>query len=125
MMSARRMRSAPTEYEALLWTILRKKQVGGYKFRRQHIIAGYIVDFYCPAAKLVIEVDGDVHDGQQGYDQERDKLMKVLGYRVLRFKNREIVDELGKVLGVIVDALSNPITNPSPYKGKGDRRAVG
>jgi very-short-patch-repair endonuclease len=66
---ARKMRTDPTPEEASLWQSLRKCQLGGYKFRRQHVIGAYIVDFYCPQARMVVEVDGKVHANQIGYDR--------------------------------------------------------
>ena len=101
--SARQMRKEPTHAEALLWKKLRKKLVGGLKFRRQHIIHAFIVDFYCPQAKLVIEIDGSVHDFQEEYDQERDAFLEASGYRVVRFKNDDVEEEMDLVLAEIYD----------------------
>lgn len=98
------MRSQPTPAEAHLWKILRMRQVGRLKFRRQHIIQTFIVDFYCPEAKLVIEVDGPVHRKQVEYDQERDMCLHELGFQVLRFKNGVVTDETEKVIAKIIDA---------------------
>ncbi|QDG51338.1 endonuclease domain-containing protein [Persicimonas caeni] len=85
---ARTMRSNPTDAERLLWNRLRNKQLGGHKFRRQNVMAPYIVDFYCAAKKLVVEVDGDVHDeeGQQAKDETRDEFLeREYGVEVVRF----------------------------------------
>ena len=106
---ARRMRSEPTPAEALLWNRLSEKQLGGLKFRRQHIIHAYIVDFYCPAAKLVIEIDGSVHEGQEDYDKERTLDLSDRGYQVIRFKNKEIFAEIDKVLGIIYESCMRKI----------------
>jgi very-short-patch-repair endonuclease len=92
------MRSAPTEAERELWKFLRKKQIDGFRFRRQHIIHTFIVDFYCPTARLVIEGDGDIHLGQAAYDAERETLLRDLGYIVIRFKNNEIQEDLDHVI---------------------------
>ena len=73
---ARHMRADPTQAEALLWEKLRKRQLGGLKFRRQHVIHFFIVDFYCPAAKLVLEIDGSVHAEEEEYDQEREAYLE-------------------------------------------------
>ncbi len=70
--AARAMRKTPTHSELLMWRELRKGQLGGYKFRRQHIIRTFIVDFYCPDVKLVIEIDGGIHQTQLEYDQIRE-----------------------------------------------------
>ena len=107
--SARRMRDAPTHAEELLWEKLRKKRLGGFRFRRQHIIRTFIVDFYCPQAKLVIEVDGSVHDEQKKYDQEREEIIHTLGYLVVRFKNYQIERELDSVLVRIYDTCQTRI----------------
>jgi len=97
------MRAAPTVSERKLWTRLRKKQVG--RFRRQHIIQTFIIDFYCPAAKLVIEVDGDIHLGSKEYDEERDKFLQALGYNVLRIRNMQVEQDIDQVIGLIAEQL--------------------
>jgi len=102
---ARSMRSEMTNEETILWRALRRRQLGGFKFRRQHIIGAYIVDFYCPEEKLVIEVDGPVHETQKEYDQLRDEELLALGYQVVRFKNEEILDDLDMVLKKILEVL--------------------
>lgn len=89
--SARSMRSNPTKAEAHLWKFLRKKQLGGYRFRRQHVIDAFIVDFYCPQARLAIEVDGPIHLSDQDFDEAREDYLVELGYRVLRFENEDVL----------------------------------
>lgn len=106
---ARQLRETPTHAEAFLWGKLRKKQVGGLKFRRQHIIHAYIVDFYCPQAKLVVEVDGSIHDEQEEYDHERRADLESLGFAVIRFRNEEITGEIEMVLAAIYDACMRRI----------------
>jgi leucyl-tRNA synthetase len=100
---ARQMRKEPTNAEALLWARLRKRQLGGLKFRRQHINQYFIVDFYCPRVKLAIEIDGPVHDEQEEYDQEREKILQELGYQVVRFKNADVENNLDLVVAGITD----------------------
>ncbi|NUR46006.1 MAG: DUF559 domain-containing protein [Sphingomonas sp.] len=115
---ARDMRNSPTESEKRLWRALSRKQVGA-KFRRQSVIPPFIVDFLCPALRLVIEVDGDTHD--QAVDAKRDARLLALGYRVLRFTNADVVGNLDGVLTVIlndVEAARGPHPNPSP-EGEG------
>ena len=107
--SARGMRQSPTHAEGLLWKRLRKKRLGGFRFRSQHIIHSFIVDFYCPQAKLVIEIDGSVHDNQQEYDQEREKILEIFGYQIVRFKNAQIKTELESVLARIYNACKTRI----------------
>ncbi len=104
---ARKMRTDPTPEEASLWQSLRKCQLGGYKFRRQHVIGAYIVDFYCPQASMVVEVDGKVHANQIGYDREREEVLRAQGYQIIRFKNEEINTNLELVLKRILEAVSN------------------
>ena len=74
---------------------------GGLKFRRQHAIAGFIVDFYCVKAELVIEVDGPIHEQQHEEDAERQPILEALGLSVLRFTNDQVLDDLGYVLSTI------------------------
>jgi very-short-patch-repair endonuclease len=103
---ARAMRKSPTHAELLMWRELRKGQLGGYKFRRQHIIRTFIVDFYCPETKLVIEIDGSVHRNQVEYDQIRENDLSEMGYEVLRFRNEEVVNEISLVLEAVEEKLS-------------------
>ena len=102
---ARKMRTEPTPEEEILWESLRKRRLGGFKFRRQHVIAAYIVDFYCPQARLVVEIDGLVHEKQKEYDQEREEVLTARGYRVIRFTNEEINADLDEVLKRILEIL--------------------
>ena len=95
------MRQCPTRAEAMLWEELRRKQLAGYKFRRQHIIYLFIVDFYCPKAKLIIEIDGEIHLAQADYDSYRQDVLKQMGYKVLRFSNTQIIKEMAWVLDEI------------------------
>ncbi|MDY6867770.1 MAG: endonuclease domain-containing protein [Chloroflexota bacterium] len=106
ILCARRMRKEPTRAESLLWNELRKEKLAGFKFRRQHIIQTFIVDFYCPAAKLVIEIDGAIHMTQLEYDQVRETDLRVMGYQILRFTNERVITDLDGVLGEILQALS-------------------
>jgi very-short-patch-repair endonuclease len=86
-----------TPAEKLLWQELRANRLGVH-FRRQQVIAGFIVDFYCHKAALVVEVDGDIHDLQQEEDARREKVLGELGLRVIRFGNDEIVRNLSAVV---------------------------
>ncbi|MFA5270283.1 MAG: DUF559 domain-containing protein [Patescibacteria group bacterium] len=95
--------------EQLLWSRLKHCQLGGYKFRRQQGIGKFIVDFYCPSIKLVIEIDGESHfanDDSQQYDTERDLFLKSLGLRVFRFSNTEVYANLDGVVNTILQHLS-------------------
>lgn len=83
------LRKSMTPSEKILWSLLRNRQFHGLKFRRQHGIGPYIVDFYCDEAKLIIEVDGGIHDDEEvrGNDIEREQHLKAQGYRITRFSN--------------------------------------
>jgi very-short-patch-repair endonuclease len=96
-------RQHPTTAEALLWQALKGQQLQGRKFRRQHSIENYIADFYCASAKLLIELDGEVHDDTiaRQNDQVRDERLEQLGFKVLRFKNEEVTKNLDLVLQTI------------------------
>ncbi len=95
---ARVLRDQMTEEEKRLWQHLRANRLDGYHFRRQQIIDGFIVNFYCHSAGLVIEVDGEVHENQIAYDAERDGILKTRGLKVLRIPNDEIRTNLDNVL---------------------------
>lgn len=99
---ARRMRREPTKAERILWQRLRRRQLGDYKFRRQHPIGNYIVDFYCAETKLIVEVDGDVHAYQKEKDTERTAVLEAQGYRVIRFWNGQVLQDVDKVLTMIL-----------------------
>jgi very-short-patch-repair endonuclease len=95
---ARELRREMTPAEKMLWQALRGNKLGGLHFRRQQIIAGFIVDFYCHAAGLVIEIEGEIHQQQQEYDAERDKVLSEMGLRVLHLPNEEVLKDLPQVL---------------------------
>lgn len=90
---ARELRREMTPAEKILWQELRANKLGVH-FRRQQVIAGFIVDFYCHKAALVIEVDGDVHDLQQEEDARREKVLSEMGLRIVRFRNEEVMKNL-------------------------------
>ena len=97
---ARRMRRAMTEAEARLWERLRNNQLGGLHFRRQQVIA----DFYCRAARLIVECDGAVHTDQKEYDRERNRILSSHNLRTIRFTNAHIENDLPDVLADILTA---------------------
>lgn len=109
----RDLRNNATAAEATLWKFLQKSQLAGRTFRRQHSIGNYVVDFYCPAEKLVIELDGEAHFHQSGYesDQDRTKYLQSLNIRVLRFENEEVFKATESVLDKIKAAFT---TTPNP-----------
>ena len=93
-----------TPAEKILWEELRANKLGVH-FRRQQVIQGFIVDFYCHKAGLVIEVDGDIHDLQKEEDERREKVLSALGLRVVRFRNDEVVRDVSAVVGRIRAAI--------------------
>ncbi|HKK82188.1 MAG TPA: endonuclease domain-containing protein [Prolixibacteraceae bacterium] len=93
---AKALRENPTKAEIALWDILRKKQMMGLRFKQQHPIRIFIADFYCHAIKLVIEVDGDIHNAEENkeYDQNRTAELENYGITVIRFSNEEIMKNI-------------------------------
>ena len=97
---SRELRREMTPAEKRLWQEVRAKKLG-VRFRRQQIIAGFIVDFYCHKAALVVEVDGDIHDLQQGEDARREKVLREMGLTIVRFRNEDVIKDLPRVVGKI------------------------
>ncbi|MBI1892556.1 MAG: endonuclease domain-containing protein [Candidatus Rokubacteria bacterium] len=115
---ARRLRRDQTEAERKLWARLRDRQLNGAKFRRQHPIGSFIVDFCCPERGLVVELDGGQHAVQAEADRRRTAILVQLGYQVLRFWDNEVIKETGAVLERIAQALSNPHPHPLPRRAR-------
>jgi very-short-patch-repair endonuclease len=107
-MNSRHLRSNQTDAESLLWSHIRKKQINDIQFYRQKPISNFIVDFYAPSAKLVIEIDGGQHFEKEHMqrDIKRDAHLQQLGLKVLRFDNFQILKDIEVVLEVIFDATS-------------------
>jgi very-short-patch-repair endonuclease len=101
---AKRLRQEMTPAERILLKCLRRNAVDGFHFRRQQVIEGYVVDFYCDAAKLAIELDGGVHEEQWQYDESRDQAISSRGVRVLRISNETMLDSEAAI-ALIRDAL--------------------
>ena len=101
---AKELRRNMTLAEKILWQELRANKLGVH-FRRQQVIAGFIVDFYCHKAALVIEVDGDIHDLQQEEDARREKVLSEMGLRVVRFGNDEVMKDLSAVVGNVRELI--------------------
>jgi len=104
---ARQLRKNMTEAENFLWQRIRRKQLKGRQFYRQRNIGNYIVDFYCPAAKVIVELDGGQHFTQEGIrgDQVRDRYLEGLGFTILRFSDREVFKNIEGVLERILEHL--------------------
>ncbi len=98
------MRNNPTEAEEKLWQALRKN-LTGYHFRRQQIVNRFIVDFICLTKNLIIEVDGDIHDLQKEKDKERANILKILGFKIIRFRNEEVLHDIASVVKKIENEL--------------------
>jgi very-short-patch-repair endonuclease len=96
--AAKRQRQAMTPAEAILWQALRRNQLAGYHFRRQQVIDGLIADFYCHAAALVVEVDGEIHKQQQAHDQQRDQILTRRNLAILRLPNAAVLADLPAAL---------------------------
>ncbi len=111
------LRSHLTPAEATFWKVVQNSKLAGRKFRRQHSVGNYILDFYCPSEKLAIELDGEVHfnDAAREYDYERKLFLQHYGIKVLRFENRLVFEDLEWVLGVIKSNFGwNKPTIPAP-----------
>ncbi|MCD4752977.1 MAG: DUF559 domain-containing protein [Anaerolineaceae bacterium] len=99
---AKELRRNMTPAEKLLWAKLRTNRLNGYHFRRQQIIDGFVVDFYCHSVGLVIEIDGPIHQQQKDYDLERTRILKEHGLHLIRFQNQEVMNELDTTLQKIL-----------------------
>lgn len=103
----RTLRKEMTTAEKILWNKLRRKKIKGLRFRRQHQISRFVVDFYCHEKRFVIELDGEVHNSNESKekDQSRAEALKSFGLRVIRFKNEEVISELYKVIKTIEELV--------------------
>ena len=106
--AAKKLRKNLTTAESHLWQALRNKQLKGLRFRCQHPVGNFILDFYCPAYKLAIEVDGEIHAQQIDYDKARTAELEKYGYRVLRFSNDQVMNHLPQVLEEIKHVVFPP-----------------
>ena len=114
---AKSLRREMTPTEKVLWKEMKTNKLGGLHFRRQQIIDGLIVDFYCHQFALIVEVDGGIHKLQKETDTERESYLIERGFRIIRFTNQEILTDLSTVLKKIVESCS-PLTPPS-LEGRG------
>jgi very-short-patch-repair endonuclease len=122
----KKLRQSQTDAEKVLWYYLRNRALDGFKFRRQHRLRNYIVDFVCLEKKLVIELDGGQHAAQEKYDGMREEILKAEGFRICRFWNNEIFENLEGVLETILKELRiNKFPSPAApsdlfLKGRGE-----
>jgi adenine-specific DNA-methyltransferase len=107
----RSLRKDMTDAERRLWSHLRRRQLSGFKFRRQHQVGLYICDFACVEASVAVELDGSQHASQCAYDARRDAFLRSAGYRVLRFWNADVLTQTDRVLDTIYEALHRPELN--------------
>ena len=113
----RALRHGATPAERRLWKQLRKRQVGGWRFRRQYSVGPFVLDFYCPEARLGVELDGSAHDDptRPAYDGERERRLGEEGVRVIRFENRLVMEQVDVVVAAIRHALTTPpVATPGP-----------
>jgi very-short-patch-repair endonuclease len=116
---ARSLRRNMTDAERLLWQQLRNRQMDGWKFRRQHPLGPFVVDFICLDKKIIVEVDGSQHAIHIKEDAERSRCLQEWGYRILRFWNNDVLKGIDSVLEVIYRELSeDPLTSPLPRGGE-------
>ena len=101
---AKKLRRNMTPAEKILWKELKANRLNGLHFRRQQVVHGYFPDFYCHQHELIVELDGGIHELQKEYDAERQEYLRSLGFRIIRFKNEEIQNDLKAVLMKIVEA---------------------
>jgi len=113
-----------TDAERFLWSKLRRRSLG-VKFRRQEPLGPFIVDFVCYEKRLVIEVDGGQHARQRMRDQERDRVLQGMGFRILRFWNPEVLHNIDGVLQKILEALESPSPQSPPTRGGDDLGFLG
>jgi len=106
-----------TDVEGMLWARIRGRQLQGFRFRRQHPIGRYIVDFICLELQLIIELDGGQHMDQQQYDVRRSQWLQNNGFKIVRFWNNDVTGDIDSVLQAIYLCL--PPSQPSPLKGEG------
>jgi very-short-patch-repair endonuclease len=114
----RELRKNQTEEENILWQEIRGRKINNLKFHRQYSIGPYIVDFFCPEIRLVIELDGERHKDAREYDAERENFLKNEDIKVLRFWNHEVMNDLKRVLERIREEIKNNPLNPSYNKGE-------
>ena len=122
------MRHEPTDAEKKLWSRLRDRRLGGFKFRRQVPLGGYIVDFFCDERNVAVELDGGQHNDPVGASRDagRDEALRELGVQVLRFWDPDVLKETGSVCEAIVDALTARASDtPSPLPSPGGRGRLG
>jgi very-short-patch-repair endonuclease len=114
---ARELRKRATHAERQFWQLLRKCQLG-IRFRRQSVLRGYIADFYAPRIRLVVEVDGCVHEGREQYDEARDKALADIGILTMRFTNDEVLNDSARIISSIQTVIQERLKEGiKPFHG--------
>ena len=116
---ARELRNNMTYAEKRLWERLRAHRLNGWKFRRQHAMGRYIVDFVCLEARIIVELDGGQHDAQRNYDAARDRWLTEQGFQVIRIWNNAVTQNVAGVAEAILRAVRHPHPVLPPSRGKG------
>jgi len=119
--NAKALRQEMTKEEKIMWGILRNRRLNGLKFRRQHPVLDYIVDFYCHEYKLIVEIDGGIHQLKENieYDKDRTEIFEEEGLQVLRFTNKEILENIDQVKAAILNAPHPPTPSPEGEEESG------
>jgi UDP-N-acetyl-alpha-D-muramoyl-L-alanyl-L-glutamate epimerase len=123
--TARKLRRDQTDAEKKLWSRLRNRNLDGLKFKRQVVIEGFVVDFACWDARIIVEADGGQHNEQIAMDDERTKVLESAGFIVLRFWNNEVLSNIDGVLEVTLAAVVSARRNPSPQPSPQGRGSAG
>jgi very-short-patch-repair endonuclease len=127
-LNARNLRKNMTTQERKLWNIIKNKQFYNYKFLRQYVIGGYIVDFICREEKIIVEIDGGQHNQNENikYDKNRNKYLENLGYKVVRFWNNEIDDNIEGVYRKLQEIfmIKTATTLTLPRKGRYEKTSI-
>ena len=115
---SKQLRKSQTDVESILWNRIRNRQLFKTKFRRQHVISPYVVDFISTEYKLIIELDGGQHNNPKRkiYDKKRTRFLENNGYKVIRFWDSDILSNMEGVLEIIAFNLNKPSSQPSPYE---------
>ena len=122
---ARELRENLTLPERMLWNALRSRSIDGLKFRRQHVIGRFVVDFVCVAARLVVEVDGESHDVAWKRDRGRDAWLRAQGWRVVRVANNDVITNREGVVTMVARAAQRPPLAREPEEGGSPKRSAG
>jgi very-short-patch-repair endonuclease len=116
---AKQLRKESTKAEKIVWELIRNRKFMGLKFRRQHVIEGFVLDFYCHEAKLGIEIDGGIHFRRKDYDKLRQEVIESEDIKIIRVTNKEIADNKSSILGKIKETIvDRPVPLPLGEGGK-------